>query len=178
MSWTPSRHHSNHVFTGVDYLRQQVQKCIRESNLKEQILLSLNKDVSHETEVEGTHKKKKEELNKFFHYTVALYSTNIVVQYSKLYWLLERNSELSVHNKIMIYRQIFKSVWMYGIKLWACTNKSNIAKIQVFHNKVLSGIVNAPWHLRNSVYIVTCISLVTEDIKKKAVKQTCVSEYF
>lgn len=39
-------------------------------------------------------KKKKEELN---------------IQYRKLYWLLSRNSELSVPNKILIYKQILSN---------------------------------------------------------------------
>lgn len=74
-------------------------------------------------------KKKKEELN---------------IQYRKLYWLLGRNSKFSVQNKLLIYKQVLKPVWTYGIQLWGCTKATNIKIIQTFQNKVLRGIVNAP----------------------------------
>jgi len=36
---------------------------------------------------------------------------------------------LSLENKILIYKTILKPVWTYGIELWGCANKSNIAII-------------------------------------------------
>lgn len=79
-------------------------------------------------------KKKKEELN---------------IKYKKLYWLLGRYSGLSTYNKMLIYKQVIKPVWTYGIQLWGCTKKTNLKIIQTFQNKVLRGIVNAPWYIRN-----------------------------
>lgn len=71
------------------------------------------------------------------------------IRYRKMYWLLGRNSALSVHNKLLLYKQILKPVWTYGIQLWGCTKKSNIKVIQTFQNKVLRNIVDAPWYIRN-----------------------------
>lgn len=79
-------------------------------------------------------KKKKEELE---------------LRYKRMYWLLGRQSALSVHNKLLLYKQVLMPVWTYGIQLWGCTCKSNIEIIQRFQNKVLRGIVNAPWYVRN-----------------------------
>ncbi len=79
-------------------------------------------------------KKKKEELN---------------MKYRKMYWLIGRHSELSIHNKLLLYRQILKPVWTYGVQLWGCTKKTNVKMIQTFQNKVLRNIVNAPWYIRN-----------------------------
>lgn len=79
-------------------------------------------------------KKKKEELH---------------IKYRKLYWLLEKNSELTISNKLLLYRQIIKLIWMYGIQLWGCTKKTNVNIIQTFQNKVLRCIVRAPWYIRN-----------------------------
>jgi hypothetical protein len=67
-----------------------------------------------------------------------------------MYWLLGRNSELSVHSKLTLYKQIMRPVWSYGILLWGCTSDSNIQVIQRYQNKVLKCIVNAPWYVRNS----------------------------
>ena len=72
------------------------------------------------------------------------------IKYRKLYWLLGRNSQLSTYNKIIIYNQILKPVWVYGIQLWGCAKQTHIDTIQRFQNKVLRNIVNAPWYCRNS----------------------------
>lgn len=71
------------------------------------------------------------------------------LRYKRMYWLLGRQSALSVHNKLLLYKQVLMPVWTYGIQLWGCTCKSNIEIIQRFQNKVLRGIVNAPWYVRN-----------------------------
>lgn len=92
------------------------------------------------------------------------------IKYRKLYWLLGRNSGLTVQNKILIYNQILKPVWTYGIQLWGCTKQSNIQIIQKFQNKVLRGIVNAPWYIRNGdLHRDLNIRLVEEEIKKCAI---------
>jgi hypothetical protein len=80
-------------------------------------------------------KKKRDELN---------------IKFRKMYWLLGRNSELSVHNKLTLYKQVIHPVWNYGIQLWGCTSDSNIQVIQCSQNKALKFIVNAPWYVRNS----------------------------
>jgi hypothetical protein len=67
-----------------------------------------------------------------------------------MYWLLGCNSELSVQNKLILYKQVIHSVWSYGIQLWGCTSESNIQVIQYYQNKVLKCIVNALWYVRNS----------------------------
>lgn len=101
-------------------------------------------------------KKKKEEL---------------MAKYRKLYWLMGRNSELSIHNKIKLYNQILKPIWSYGIQLWGCTKKTNLNIIQTFQNKVLRNIVNAPWYIRNKdLHRDLQIKLVSDEVKKFAVK--------
>ena len=56
------------------------------------------------------------------------------LKYSKMYWLIGRNSILSTHNKLLIYKQVSKPVWTYGIQLWGCAFEANIAIIQRFQN--------------------------------------------
>jgi hypothetical protein len=74
----------------------------------------------------------------------------LALRYKKMYWLLGRNSSLSIHNKLLLYKQILKPVWTYGIQIWGCTRHSNIDNIQRFQNKVLRNIVKAPWYIRNN----------------------------
>jgi hypothetical protein len=66
-----------------------------------------------------------------------------------MYWLLGRNSELSIYNRLILYKQALRPVWSYGIQLWGCVSDSNIQVIQRFQNKVLKCIVQAPWYIRN-----------------------------
>jgi len=85
-------------------------------------------------------------------------------------WLLSRNSLLSVHCKLTIYKQILKPVWMYGAQLWGCAKKSNIEVIQRFQNKALRTFVNAPWYIRNSdLHRDLKVLTITEEIRKLAV---------
>jgi hypothetical protein len=72
------------------------------------------------------------------------------IKYQQMYWLLGRRSSLSLRNKLVLYTQILKPVWTYGIKLWGCAAQSTISVIQCFQSKVLRDIVNAPWYIRNT----------------------------
>jgi hypothetical protein len=71
----------------------------------------------------------------------------------------------------MVYNQIIKPVWTHGIQLWGCDSKSSIQIIQQFQNKVLRGIVNAPWYARNSdIHRDLGFRMVTAEIKRTAKK--------
>jgi hypothetical protein len=63
---------------------------------------------------------------------------------TKIYWLLGRKSKLSTSNKILIYKTIFKPIWIYGIELWDMAFTSNIEIIEHFQSEVLGMIVGAP----------------------------------
>ena len=68
-----------------------------------------------------------------------------------MYWIIGRKSELSLENKLLIYRTILKPIWTYGIPLWGTASNSNIEILQPFQNKVLRSIVNAPWYVPNTL---------------------------
>lgn len=65
-------------------------------------------------------------------------------------WMIGKSSKLSIHNKLLLYKQILKPIWTYGIPLWGCSADSNIKIIQSFQNKVTRDIVKAPWYCRDS----------------------------
>lgn len=101
-------------------------------------------------------KKKRNELN---------------LKYRQLYWLLGRASQLSIHNKILIYNQILKPIWLYGVQLWGCIKESNMKSIQTFQNKVLRNIVNAPWYIRNrDLHRDLGVPYVSSEIRRFAAK--------
>ena len=69
----------------------------------------------------------------------------------KMYWLFGRKSQLSMSNKILIYKCILKPVWTYGAQLWGSASKSNINIMERFQSKCLRIITNAPWFVPNEI---------------------------
>jgi hypothetical protein len=66
-----------------------------------------------------------------------------------MYWLLNRKSKLSLENKLIIYKHIFKPIWTYGIELWGCSKPSYTKILQSFQSKTLRMISGAPWYVSN-----------------------------
>jgi hypothetical protein len=80
-------------------------------------------------------KKKRDELN---------------IKFRKMYWLLGRKSDLSIHNKLILYKQVIHQFGVMVSSFGAAPVSLNIQVIQRYQNKVLKCIVNAPWYVRNS----------------------------
>ena len=84
-------------------------------------------------------------------------------KYKKMYWLMGRRSALSIHNTLMLYKQILT----YVIQLWGCTKQSNTDTIRRFQTKVLRDIVDAPWYTRNAdLHRALQMEMVTNEIGK------------
>jgi hypothetical protein len=66
-------------------------------------------------------------------------------------------------------KQILRPVWQYGAQLWGCSKPSNINISQIFQNKVLRGIVDALWYVRNSDLHRDLNTATVTDIIKKMV---------
>lgn len=94
----------------------------------------------------------------------------IEIRSRNLKWLIGRNSNLSTFNKMMIYNQVLKPIWTYGIPLWGCANDSVTNIIQTCQNKLLRTIVNAPWYIRNSdLHRDLNVDSIAETISKSAI---------
>lgn len=48
------------------------------------------------------------------------------IKLRKMYWLFSRRSNLSIDNKVILYRAILKYMWAYGIQLWGGTSNSTV----------------------------------------------------
>lgn len=63
----------------------------------------------------------------------------------KYYYILNKNSPLSLKNKILIYKVMLKPVWTYCLPLWGLASNSSIEIIQRFQNislRVCTGALN------------------------------------
>jgi len=67
----------------------------------------------------------------------------------KYYWLIGQTSQLSVENKLLLYKTILKPIWTYCTELWGCSKPSNTKILQAFQSKTLRLITNAPWYVNN-----------------------------
>jgi len=68
---------------------------------------------------------------------------------TKYYWLIGQTSQLSVENKLLLYKTTLKPTWTDGIELWGCSKPSNTKTLQAFQSKALRLITNAPRHVNN-----------------------------
>lgn len=84
-----------------------------------------------------------------------------------MYWLIGRNSQLSLESKLLLYKAILKPIWTHGIQLWGTASTSNIEIIRRFQSKVLRAIVNAPWYVPNVIIQRDlAIPMVNDEIQK------------
>jgi hypothetical protein len=80
-----------------------------------------------------------------------------------MYWLLGRKSQLSLTNKLLLYKTILKPIWTYGIQLWGTASTSNIEILECFQSKVLHMMVDARWYVLNA--------LIRQDLQILSVKE-------
>ena len=66
-------------------------------------------------------------------------------------WITGRKLQLSLANKLLVYKAILKPIWTYDIQLWGTASNSNIDILERFQSKVLRIITDAPWYVPNAV---------------------------
>lgn len=102
------------------------------------------------------------------HITTKKNELNIKLR--SMYWLLGRKSQLSLENKILLYKSIIKPIWTYGVQLWGSASASNLNIIQRIQSKTIRTIVNAPWYVSNAtIHNDLRINTVREEIKKLSI---------
>jgi hypothetical protein len=98
-------------------------------------------------------------------------SRQLALKLRTMGWLMDRTSQLSLENKITIYKTILKPIWTYGIELWGCSKPSNTKILQTFQSKTLRKIANAPWYVSNhTLHNDFNIPYITEVIRASARK--------
>lgn len=84
-----------------------------------------------------------------------------------LYPLINRNSNLSKENKLIIYDHIFLSIILYACPAWGITAKSHIKKLQICQNKVLKMMLGLPWDFSTRrLHSESNIKMINEQIQK------------
>ena len=84
---------------------------------------------------------------------------------SSLNWLIGKNSNMTLDNKLLVYKTILKPIWTYGIQLWGSAAKTNIDIIQRFQSKVLRQLARAPRIVTNdTIHKDLSIATVSQEV--------------
>jgi hypothetical protein len=81
----------------------------------------------------------------------------------KLYWIIGRKSQLTLENKLLVYKAILKPICTYGVPLWGSASNRNREILERFQSKVLRIITDAPRCVPNVV--------IKRDLKVLSVRQ-------
>jgi hypothetical protein len=85
-----------------------------------------------------------------WHHHIFTKQKQLGLTLTKIFWLLGLSSQLSLPNKLLLYKSILKPIWPYSIQLWGTASTSNIKILECFQSKALHIIVNAPWYVQNN----------------------------
>ena len=78
---------------------------------------------------------------------IARKRNQIDIKTKEINWLMGKKIS-SIENKLLIYKALFKPIWSYGVEVWGCSSKSNIAIMQRSQSKILRTLENAPWYVK------------------------------
>jgi hypothetical protein len=84
------------------------------------LLLSSSAILWVETEVKyiGLHLDQK--LTRKTHIRKKKKRQQLTLKSRQMSWFIGKRSQLSLENKVLIYKAILKPIWTYGIQLWGC----------------------------------------------------------
>ncbi|GBN12516.1 putative RNA-directed DNA polymerase from transposon X-element [Araneus ventricosus] len=83
----------------------------------------------------------------------------------KLYYVMGKNSKLSLRNKLLLYKTLLRPIMSYASPVWGAAAKTHINKLETAQNKIARQITQAPWYVRNKQI-------------QKELKLTSVLDYF
>jgi hypothetical protein len=63
--------------------------------------------------------------------------------------LLNRKSDLSVRNGVMLYKQLIRPMMDYACPAWMSAARTHVQKLQVLQSKCLHLATGAPWYVSN-----------------------------
>jgi hypothetical protein len=63
--------------------------------------------------------------------------------------LLNRRSELSIRNGVLLYKQLIRPMMDYACPVWRSAARTHVRRLQVLQSKYLRLVTGAPWYLSN-----------------------------
>jgi hypothetical protein len=63
--------------------------------------------------------------------------------------VLNRRSELSIRNGVLLYKQLIRPLMDYACPVWRSAARTHVRRLQVLQSKCLRLVTGAPWYLSN-----------------------------
>jgi hypothetical protein len=63
--------------------------------------------------------------------------------------LLNRKSDLSVRNRVLLYKQLIRPMMDYECPAWRSAARTHVRRLQVLQSKCLRLATGAPWYVSN-----------------------------
>ena len=63
--------------------------------------------------------------------------------------LLNRKSDLSVRNGVLLYKQLIRPMMDYACPAWRSSARTHVGRLQVVQSKCLRLATGAPWNVSN-----------------------------
>jgi hypothetical protein len=63
--------------------------------------------------------------------------------------LLNRKSDLSTRNGVLLYKQLIRPMMDNACRAWRTAARSHVRRLQVLQSKCLHFATGAPWYVRN-----------------------------
>jgi len=79
--------------------------------------------------------------------------------------LLNRKSDLSVRNGILLYKQLIRPIMNYACPAWRSSVRSHVRRLQVLQSKCLRLATSAPWYVTGRytrTWVFRCLSTTSE----------------
>jgi hypothetical protein len=71
--------------------------------------------------------------------------------------LLNRKSDLSVRNGVLLYKQIIRPMTDYTCPAWRSVARSHVRRLQALQSKCLRLSTGAPWYVSKGRYTRICV---------------------
>jgi len=80
--------------------------------------------------------------------------------------LLNRKSDLSVRNGVLLYKQVISPMMNYACTAWRSAARSHVRRLQVLQPKCLRLATGAPWYVSNrQIHEDLCVPLFADHIR-------------
>ena len=80
--------------------------------------------------------------------------------------LLNRKSDLSVRNGVLLYKQLIRPMMDYACPAWRSAARTHVRRLQVLQSKCLRLATGAPWYVSNSrytrIWVFRCLPTTSE----------------
>jgi hypothetical protein len=63
--------------------------------------------------------------------------------------LLNRRSDLSIRNRVMLYKQLIRPLMEYACPAWRSAARTRVRRLQALQSKCLRLVAGVPWYLSN-----------------------------